>query len=255
MNRNVVSQAAVGDRNRAFRGLAAVFVLSFVNLMGVALTVTALGGLGEWSRWQFVGIFGLLEAAAGLSNIISPNIWRLPVAEMETSHRTPVKLAASTMLIPHWAGGARAAAGVTLMAATGVAEGFGIASLGLILATLALAVVFVALAAIVARIGVAHSNVDVLQLVIRWRSKENVLPPISLTASVQQFLQGVLTLPAIKLLAPGVLFGAYFRPSTELLVVVVLFTLASIAAMVAAWTGRVDWRAPREQQREAELNA
>ena len=57
---------------RAFRGLALVFLLSFVNLVGVIVTATALGGVEPWSRWQFVGMYGVLEVANGLANIISP---------------------------------------------------------------------------------------------------------------------------------------------------------------------------------------
>jgi hypothetical protein len=45
-----------GDRNakhglgRAFRGLFLTFLLSFVNLVGIIFTLTALGGLAPWSR-------------------------------------------------------------------------------------------------------------------------------------------------------------------------------------------------------------
>jgi hypothetical protein len=59
-----------GDRNaklgsgRAFRGLLLVFFLSFFNLIGVIFTLTAFGGLAPWSRWQFIGAFGVLETAS-----------------------------------------------------------------------------------------------------------------------------------------------------------------------------------------------
>jgi len=105
----------VGARGRAFRGLALVFFLAFVNLVGVAVTAAALGGIEPWSRWQFIGLFGAIETASGLANVISPNIWRLPVAELQTSARTDVKLAGSAMLIPHWGGLARAAAGLVCL--------------------------------------------------------------------------------------------------------------------------------------------
>jgi len=94
-------QRSRGSAGRAFRGLVPVFLLSFVNLVGIIFTVTALGGPAPWSRWQFVGAFGVVEAASGLANVISPNIWRLPVAELQTSGRTNVKLAASALLLPH----------------------------------------------------------------------------------------------------------------------------------------------------------
>ena len=83
---------------RAFRGLALVFLLSFVNLVGVIVTATA-GGVEPWSRWQFVGMYGVLEVANGLANI-SPNVWRLPVAELQTSRRTDVNCWPA-MLLPH----------------------------------------------------------------------------------------------------------------------------------------------------------
>ena len=88
---------------KAFSGLFLVFVLSFLSLAGVLLTVTALGGADPWSSWQFIGLFGLIEMASGLGNVIVPNIWRLPVAEVQTRRDTEIKLAASTILgIPHW---------------------------------------------------------------------------------------------------------------------------------------------------------
>jgi hypothetical protein len=45
-----------------------------VNLVGLILTITALGGLGSWTRWQFVGAFGVIETASGLANVITPNL-------------------------------------------------------------------------------------------------------------------------------------------------------------------------------------
>src|SRR5919197_5739849 len=98
-------------RKRAFRGLFLTFTLSFVNLVGIIFTLSALGGLAPWSPWQFIGAFGVLEAASGIANVISPNIWRLPVAEVKTSQRTGVELAASALLLPHWAALARFGAG------------------------------------------------------------------------------------------------------------------------------------------------
>jgi hypothetical protein len=63
-------------KERAFRGLVLVFVLSFMNLVGVLLTATVLGGIAPWTRWQFIGLFGVVEVASGLANVLSPNIWR-----------------------------------------------------------------------------------------------------------------------------------------------------------------------------------
>jgi hypothetical protein len=177
--------------SRAFRGLALVFVLTFVNMLGVLVTITAIG-MEPWGRWQFVGLFGLLETAAGLSNIVAPNIWRLPVAEMETSKRTPVRLAATTMLIPHWGGAARAAAGVVLVVAAGVAEGLAVSTLLIVPLIAVLTVAFVGISAVVARLGVAFPHIDTIQFIVRWRGREKELAPLSLSASLQQFALGVL---------------------------------------------------------------
>jgi len=119
------------SRRRAVSGLFLTYVLSFVNLVGIIVTLIALGGLEPWSRWQFIGAFGVLEAASGLANVISPNIWRLPVAEVQTSKRTQIELAGSTLLIPHWAALARFAAGAVLIAVAAWHEGLAPASLAL----------------------------------------------------------------------------------------------------------------------------
>src|SRR3712207_9558961 len=99
-------------RSRAFRGLAIVFLFSFVNLLGVMVTLTALGGFAPWSRWQFVGAFGGLEFAAGLSNVVTPNVWRLPVAELPTSRTPAVQLARATPLLPPLGAPPRSPAGL-----------------------------------------------------------------------------------------------------------------------------------------------
>ena len=74
--------SAANRRKRVFRGLFLTFTLSFVNLVGIIFTLTALGGLAPWSRSQFIGAFGVLEAASGIANVLSPNVWRLPVAQV-----------------------------------------------------------------------------------------------------------------------------------------------------------------------------
>src|SRR4029453_5325304 len=131
-----------------------VFLLSFLNLVGVVVTATALGGTEPWTRWQFVGIFGVLEIASGIANVISPNLWRLPIAELATSDRTRTKLAASALLIPHWAAVARCAAGAICLALVAWQVGLSPASIGLVPLVAALAVAIVAVSAIVARAGV-----------------------------------------------------------------------------------------------------
>ena len=181
---------------RAFRGLALVFLLSFVNLVGVIVTATALGGVEPWSRWQFVGMYGVLEVANGLANIISPNVWRLPVAELQTSRRTEVTLAASAMLLPHWGGLARSVAGLVLIALTARVEGVGPATVGLLPFVLALACAILALSAVLAWLGVARPDIDVVQFVVRCGLREKELQPISIGASVLQFLLAIATIPA-----------------------------------------------------------
>jgi hypothetical protein len=237
---------------RAFRGLAIVFTLSFVNLVGVIVTVAALGGLAPWSRWQFIGLFGALEAASGLANVVSPNIWRLPVAELQTSERTDVKFAASAVLLPHWGGLARAAAGLVCLAIAAWHDGLGPVSAALVPFLLALAWSILALSAVLARAGVARPDVDVLQFVVRWGNREKELPPISIGASVLQFLLAIATIPAVKLLSPSVLYQPELGPSPRALLLVVAVAAALFALVYVLWSGRIELRAPAEQQREAE---
>jgi hypothetical protein len=249
--RSSAARSSPGN-GRAFRGLALVFLLSFVNLVGVILTATALGGLEPWSRWQFVGMYGVLEVASGLANVISPNIWRLPVAELQTSRRTDVTLAASAMLLPHWGGLARSVAGLVLIALTARHEGVGPETAGLLPFVLALAFSILALSAVLAWLGVARPDIDVVQFVVRWGLREKELPPISIGASVLQFLLAIATIPAVKIFPPSVLYQPEIGPSTGAL----LSTLGVSAALgglaYLLWSGRIEWRAPTEQQREAE---
>jgi hypothetical protein len=240
---------------RAFSGLLVVFVLSFLNLVGILLSITAFGGLGEWTRWQFIGLFGLIEAASGLSNVIVPNIWRLPIAEQQTSGRTKVKLAASTMLIPHWGGIARALAGLALMGGAAVEQGVGVVSVSLIVLMLLLAVLFTELSALIARLGVTRPDIDVIQFIVRWHKQEKELPPISLTASFLQFGFSIMTIPAVKALSPAFLYGDVVRASGVGLLALLIATVLCGAAAWVVWMGRLSAQAPREQQIEAERNA
>jgi hypothetical protein len=240
---------------RAFRGLALVFVLSFVNLVGVVLTATALGGLAPWSPWQFIGLYGVIETASGLANVLSPNIWRLPVAELQTTERTAVKLAASALLLPHWGGLARGGAGLVCLALAAWQEGLGAASFALVPLVLALGWSVLAISAALARAGVARPDLDVVQLVVRWGRREKEPPPISISASIFQFLLGITTIPAVKLLSPSVLYQPELGPSIDAL----LFSFAVSAPLgvlvYVLWHGRIELEAPPEQQREAEQNA
>lgn len=218
----------------------------------MTLTAAALGGLTPWSRWQFIGIYGVIEAAAGLANVISPNIWRLPVAELQTSERTDVKLAASALLLPHWGGLARSLAGLVCLALAAWHDGLGPASVALAPFVLALAWSIVAISALLARAGVNRPEVDVVQFVVRWGTREKELPPISLGASAFQFLLAVATIPVVKLLSPSVLYQPEIGPSANavLFVFAVSFTLLALVYLV--WSGRIELNAPSEQQREAD---
>ena len=244
-----------GASRRAFRGLALVFTLSFVNLLGVLLAASAIGGVEPWTRWQFIGLFGLVEAASGLGNVISPNIWRLPIAELQTSRRTDTRLAASTLLIPHWGGLARCAAGLVLVALAGWQEGLGIESLLLVPLVLALAWSMLAVSAVFARAGTAWPEIDVVQFVVRWGHREKELVPISIGASLLQFLLSIVTLPAVKLLPPSVLYQPAIAPSGTALVAVLATALLLLVAVYALWSRRIALEAPTEQQREAEAHS
>jgi hypothetical protein len=230
-------------------------VLTFVNLVGVIFTVAALGGVEPWSRWQFVGAFGVLEAASGLANVISPNVWRLPIAELNTSRRTATRLAASTLLIPHWGGLARFAAGTVCLGVAAWHEGLGAASAGLVPFVLALAAIILAVSALLARAGVARPELDVVQFVVRWGKRDTELAPISIGASVFQFLLTIAVIPAVTLLPPSVLYGPEPGPSPTALVASLVVAAALIALVWLVWSGRLELAAPGEQQREAEKHA
>jgi hypothetical protein len=197
----------------------------------------------------------VIEAASGLANVISPNIWRLPVAELETSERTDVKLAGSAVLLPHWGGLARCSAGLVCLAVAAWQEGLGPASAGLVPFLLALAWSILAISAVLARAGVARPDLDVIQLVIRWRGREREIPPISISSAVLQFLLSVATIPAVKLLPPSVLYQPELGPSLDALLVAFALSAVLLALVYVVWSGRIEWNAPPEQQREADEHA
>lgn len=235
---------------RAFRGLALVFVLTFLSLLGVLVTAAAVGGFAPWSRWQFIGLFGVMETAAGVANVFSPNVWRLPIAELQTRNR--VKLAASAVFLPHWGGLARSAAGLVCVALAAWQEGIGVASMGLVPLVLALALAILAISALLARAGVAKPEFDVVQFSVRWGGRHKEPAPISIGASVFQFLLSITTIPAAKLLPPSVLYRPEIGPSAGLLLIAVAGSVALLPLVYLVWSGRIDVEAPPEQQREAE---
>jgi hypothetical protein len=197
----------------------------------------------------------VIEAASGLANVISPNIWRLPVAELETSDRADVKLAGSALLLPHWGALARCAAGLVCLAVAAWQEGLGPASAGLVPLLLALAWSILAISAVLARAGVARPDLDVVQLVVRWGRREKELRPLSIGAAAVQFLLSITTIPAVKLLAPSVLYQPELGPSLGILLFVLVLSGVLLALVYLLWFGRIDWAAPPEQQREAEEHA
>jgi hypothetical protein len=216
-----------------------------LNLIGVIVTLTALGGLAPWSRWQFIGAFGVIETASGLTNVISPNIWRLPVAELQTSERTDVKLAGSALLLPHWGGLARCAAGLVCLAAAAWQTGLGLASAALVPLVLAVAWLILAISAILARAGVARPDLDVVQVTVRWGRRERELPPVSIGAAVFQFLLSITT----------ILYRPELGPSLGALLLALVLSAVLVVLVYLLWVGRVEVAAPAEQQREAEKHA
>jgi hypothetical protein len=244
-----------GDSGRAFRGLILVFSLSFLNLVGVILTVAAFGGLAPWTGAQFVGAFGVVEVASGLANVLTPNLWHLPVAQFETSSRTDVKLAWSALALPHWGGLARCAAGLVCLGIAAYEEGLAPVSILLVPLILALACSILAISAVLGRLGVARPDLDVVQLLVRWGKREKESRRISIAAAVFQFVLSVATIPIVKLLPPSVLYQPELGPSRGALLGALALAAALVPLVYFSWSGRIDWKAPQEQQRQAEERA
>jgi hypothetical protein len=159
------------------------------------------------------------------------------------------------LLLPHWGGLARCGAGVVCLAVAAVQEGLGPASAALVPFVLALAWSILAISAALARAGVARPDIDVVQFVVRWGKREKELPPISISASVLQFLLSIATIPVAKLLPPSVLYQPELGPSSEVLLVALAVSVVLGILVYVLWSGRIELNAPREQQREAEENA
>jgi hypothetical protein len=102
---------------------------------------------------------------------------------------------------------------------------------------------------------VARPDVDVLQFVVRWGRRERELTPISLGASMFQFVLTIVTLPIAKLLPPDVLYQPAIGPSPTALLVALALAVGSGAAAYLVWSHRMALRAPAEQQREAEAES
>lgn len=237
---------------RAARALVATFILSFVNLMGAFVALSLLGGLDPWTDRQFVGLFGLIELSMGLAYLFAPNAWRLPVAEANTP-RTEIRLAASTVLIPHWVALAKAVGGAIMLGYAAAGEGLGPATLGLPLVVAFIAIGFLALSVAVARIGVARPDFDVFFVSVRRPGgKEHELPGFTITGMSMQLLSNFGVFPAVELLAPLVLYRPEIGLSPEALLWSGLATAVLCAVAWLAWWGRFSVRAPLGQEREAE---
>lgn len=238
---------------RAIRGLTLGLALSALNLLGGFLAIMALGGLGEWTGWQFIGLFGVLEVSTGVAFIVGPNIWRLPVAEANTSDRTKIHLAATTLFIPHWAAGAKAAAGFVLVILAAWNEGIGPASAGVVVFAAFVVATVVGISLVAARWGVSHPDLDVVFMEIRRPGRETyALPGFSIGALLVQFVLNIGIFPAVKLLPPTVLYRSAIGPSLAVLFVSAAIAAMAVGAALWTWRGRITWRAPAEQQREQE---
>ena len=98
-------------------------------------------------------------------------------------------------------------------------------------------------------------DLDVLQFVVRWGDRERELTPISLGASVFQFLLTIVTLPIAKLLPPSVLYQPAIGPSPAALVAALGAAAASGVGAYLVWSDRISLHAAAEQQREAEAQS
>jgi hypothetical protein len=177
------------------------------------------------------------------------------IAELQTSKRTGVKLAASALLLPHWGALARCAAGLVCLALAAWQNGLGPASVALLPLLLALAWLVLAISAVLARAGVARPDLDVIQFVVRWGRREKELPPISIGASVFQFFLSISTIPVAKLLSPSVLYRPELGPSLTTLLLTLALSAVLVVLVYLLWFSRIEWVAAPEQQREAEKHA
>jgi hypothetical protein len=131
-------------------------------------------------------------------------------------------------------------------------EGLGLVTAALVPFLLALGWSILAISALLARAGVRRPDVDVVQFVVRWRRREKELPPLSIGASVFQFLLAIATIPVVKLLPPSVLYRPELGPSAVALLLVLAASAVLAALVYVVWSGRIEFAAPVEQQREAE---
>src|SRR5439155_12939658 len=206
--------------------------------------ISALVGLESWSDRQFIGLFGFVELSIGLAYLIAPNIWRLPVAEANTSDRTKIRLAASTLLIPHWVAAAKLLSGVTMLTYAAAGEGVGSAGLGLPFAVAFISSGFLALCLIAARLGVARPDLDVFFIIVRRPAhKDQELPSLSFSGVLMQALSNLGVFPTVALTSPAIFYRPEIGPAPLFLLVAGLASaffaaLAGFAGMAASPGGR-----------------
>jgi hypothetical protein len=69
---------------------------------------------------------------------------------------------------------------------------------------------------------------------------------------VLQVLLAILTIPTAKLFAPSLLYQPELGPSGKASLVAIAVSVALFALVYLLWSGRIEARAPAEQQAEAE---
>lgn len=249
-------------RKRVRMTLARQFIvgitLTVFNLFGALLTLSAIGGRGDWTVWQFVGLFGLIEWATGIAIVLGPNAWQLPIKQGRDM-KSDVALECRSLLTPHWAPGVKAAGGFVLMCAAAVVEGVGPASAGVVLLAAFVVIASMALSVLLARVGVARPDLDVFHFIVKRPGRtDRELPGISVGAMLVQLLLNILTIPAVKLFGPSMLYQPELAPSLNALAWSGAAAVLLAALALLAWRGKVCWSgtsAPKARAKPAKAEA
>jgi hypothetical protein len=235
--------------------LIVAFAFSFLNFAFLVLSARLVGGLQDWSVTQFAGLYGLIEGSIGISNLVAPNFWALPVSEFRSRSATVVVVALSDLRLIHVDGVGRVLGGGAFLAWSAAAAGVRAESSLLLPFVALLGLTIIALSGLVSRWGIAHPELDVIQLKVYWRNREKVLPPISLGTSYLQFFLTLAALPIAAVTLPGFLFHPEFYPTIPVVGVMLIATAIFAALFFAAWSSRlVIRRAPAPAQSEREIN-
>lgn len=229
-------------RLTVLKQLAIGITLTVINLTGVLLTLAAIGGRGDWTIWQFLGLFGLLEWSTGIAIILGPNAWQLPIRRAADGEIPLVE--ARALLKPHWAPGVKALSGFVLMCAAAIVEGIGVVTLGIPLLAFFIVAGAMGLSLILARLGVARPDLDVFHVIIRRPGHpERELPGISAGASIVQAILNILTIPTVKVFPPSFLYHPEMGPSLSALGWYGAGAAVLMGIALFAWRGNVCWRA------------